>query len=214
MKRICLILLSVLLFSCNPQENKVRDNIYDAKILVIEENHEKLIEAITVSEVIEILEAVKAGCQTEDARFEMTTMMESRLDTASIRASGEKLSAASNLFVQRTGTKLQDMSPTWEETSQLVRLIKSIKESNSSYRSYFAENKPEKKIEKKVEKIDDEKSDSFNIDLENLPSFESLFSVDTLLHFFTDEHGDFDLDTTVDTLGQLLKIVAVIAALF
>lgn len=217
MKRICFILASLLLFASCDFDKVVRNDLYDAKIVVIEENHERLIEATTVDEIIDILEAVKAGCQTEDAKNELLCMMDSKPDTASIRASGEKLLSASNVFIKRAGTKLEDMSPTWEETSQLVRLIRSIKASNNSYKSYFADENGEKKAEKKnkAEAVEKESgSGMFNIDLDNLPSLESIFTLDTLLQFFTNEHGDFDVAVTAESLGELMKIVAILAAFF
>lgn len=71
-------------------EREVRDDLYEAKISVIEENHEKLIEATTVSEVIDVLQAVKAGFQVEDARTEIATTKAEELDTASNICAGTR----------------------------------------------------------------------------------------------------------------------------
>ena len=142
-------------------------------------------------------------------------MLDSKPDTASIRASGEKLLAASNVFIQRPGTKLEDMSPTWDETSQLVRLIRSIKTSNNSYKAFFPEENKEEKIVKKNKteaEDEEEKPGVLNIDLNNLPSLESLFTVDTLLQFFTNEYGEFDVAVTAESLGELMKIIAILSS--
>lgn len=220
MKRIYFILASLLLFVSCSFDKEVRDDLYEAKISVIEENHEKLIEATTVSEVIDVLQAVKAGFQVEDARTEIASTKAEELDTASIRLSGEKLTGVTNVFLKRVGTELQEMSPTVEESSQIVGLIKNIKKSNNLYKSYLGEAEATGESGSgKAEVDDDEFSfdtvvEIFTGDGGNNESENSGLAGIEWDSFFTDENGDFDMNESLENVGEVLKIIGIIAAFF
>lgn len=212
MRKVYFVLASLFLLASCSGNTVVRDDLYDSKIMIIEENHEKLIEVTTVGEVIEVLEAVKAGCQTEDARIELAYMLKENTDTVSIRHSSEKLARATNTFIQRAGIKLQDMHPTVEESSQIIGLVKSIRTSNKAYKSASDVKKEKKESVDKDENPDEE----LNVDIETLMTFdyESLLVLETYLQFFTDENGNFDLENSIDTAGKILKIIGVVATFF
>ena len=79
--------------------NEIKDEIsgmaVDIASKVVEreisaKDHEKLIEATTVSEVIDVLQAVKAGFQVEDARTEIAMTKAEVLDTASNICAGTR----------------------------------------------------------------------------------------------------------------------------
>lgn len=222
MKRIYFILASLLLFVSCSFEREVRDDLYEAKISVIEENHEKLIEANTVSEVIDVLQAVKAGFQVEDARTEIASTKAEELDTASIRLSGEKLTGVTNVFLKRVGTELQEMSPTVEESSQIVGLIKNIKKSNNLYKSYLGEAEATGSNGSGKAEVDNDDDDfSFDTVVEiftgdggNNETGNSGLAGIEWDSFFTDENGDFDMNTCLENVGEVLKIIGIIVAFF
>lgn len=222
MKRIYFILASLLLFVSCSFEREVRDDLYEAKISVIEENHEKLIEATTVSEVIDVLQAVKAGFQVEDARTEIATTKAEELDTASIRLSGERLTGVTNVFLKRVGTELQEMSPSVEESSQIVGLIKNIKKSNNLYKSYLGETESTGDGDSGKTEVDDG-DDEFSFgsiveilmgDSANEESGNSGLAGIDWDGFYTDENGEFDLNKCLESTGEVLKIIGIIAAFF
>ena len=209
MKRFCFILsLLVLIVGCT-SEKKERDDLFDAKIHVIKENHEKLAEATTVGDVVKILEAVNVGCQSEDAKNEMQLALNSNLDTASIRISGEKLVKVSDIFIQRATKQLQEMSPTTEETLQLLGLIKSIRVSNNSYKSYLPDSNVEGKTQKK-----EESRNSVTGSMNLYQSDDVSSSDDSESRFFTDDNGDFDLGITLETVVKFVKVIDLVQELF
>ena len=209
MKRIYALLASLLLLvSCDVTQYEVRDDLYEEKIMMIERNHEGLLDVTEVSEVIEILEAVKSGSLAFDGRTEMEHL-KAEIDTASLRASEERLAKVTKVFIQRVGTIIQDMPVTPQESVEILSLTKSIRISNVASFKYDEAKKRERA---RNEAAEDSTENDFH--LEQL--FNGEVDYEELLESLSiyDENGDLDISGLLSSIGDIIKFLLMIAALF